>query len=82
MKFLIALVTVVYLSAVTATGHALPAYPTKPVELVVFRARLNGDTLLTDVHATAWMLFATQSDVPFTMEDKNLPLATKMGIRK
>jgi tripartite-type tricarboxylate transporter receptor subunit TctC len=42
--------------------------------LHVVKARPDGYTLIVDVHATASMLFATQSDVPFKMEDKT-PIA-------
>jgi len=42
--------------------------------LHVFRGRPDGHTLLLDVHATSSMLFASQSDVPFKMEDKT-PIA-------
>lgn len=42
--------------------------------LQALRARPDGYTLFLDVHATASMLFAVQSDVPFTMEGKT-PIA-------
>ena len=42
--------------------------------LQALRARPDGYTLYLDVHATASMLFAVQSDVPFKMEDKT-PIA-------
>jgi tripartite-type tricarboxylate transporter receptor subunit TctC len=38
--------------------------------LHVFRARPDGYTLLLEPHATASMLFAVQSDVPFTWEQR------------
>ena len=44
-------------SGITSTGQVLNSKP-------------DGHTLLMDVHATASMLFAVQSDVPFRMEDK------------
>ena len=48
-------------SGITGTLHAI-------------RARPDGYTLLLDVHATASMLFAVQSDVPFAMDGKT-PIA-------
>jgi tripartite-type tricarboxylate transporter receptor subunit TctC len=42
--------------------------------LQALRARPDGYTLYLDVHATASMLFAVQSDVPFKMEEKT-PIA-------
>lgn len=42
--------------------------------LHVFRARPDGYTLLLEPHATASMLFAVQSDVPFKWEDRT-PIA-------
>ena len=101
------------LLAVSA-AHAQPAYPTRPIEIIVaynpggaadvaarlvaayaskkwnqpvnvvnmpgasgitgalraLNARPDGYTLLLDPHATSAMLFAVESDVPFTMDGK------------
>jgi tripartite-type tricarboxylate transporter receptor subunit TctC len=113
----IALTAVLGLAVVTGVD-AQPAYPTRPVELIVgfapgggadvaarliagyaskrwgqpvnvvnmpgasgitgalhvFRARPDGYTLLLEPHATASMLFAVQSDVPFKWEQRT-PIA-------
>ena len=55
-------------------GQHARAPPASPARCAPCKARPDGYTLLLEPHATASMLFAVESDVPFKMDDKT-PIA-------